>query len=143
MPEASSNDCAPRAARNSPSLLFDPLGRHVAAHLVQHKLLGRARPFHFETDLRVHNFQEVFLLALREQFKFRLPRGLRKQVIAFACNRQNEIGRQLIAAGVFVEQLRIHRDLFALFRRTERGGIEQRRLRTQQVDADVVDSRRS
>ena len=83
--------------------LIDPFRGDVSPRLVEDKLVYRAARVHFEGDLGVHNLQKIFLLAFREQLKFWLAGGLRKEAFPFARNGQNEIRGQLIPARVPVE----------------------------------------
>src|SRR5205814_1359724 len=109
--------CEATAGRGTPveaSGLVDPFRRSVPSGLMEDKLGHCSGGVHLEGDLGVDDFQEVLLLSFCEQLEFWLSGGLHKEVVAFARYGQDEVWRQLIAARVLVEQLRIDGDLFAL-----------------------------
>jgi hypothetical protein len=70
----------------------------------------------FERNLRVDDFQEKLAWALGKYLDFRLPGGLRKKMIAFTCNGQDEIRREFVMANISIEQFWIDGDLFVLLR---------------------------
>jgi hypothetical protein len=88
----------------------------MVAALVQHEPSRSPLAVSFERDLRIHDLQKIIAVALWKYLDLFLPGGLRKQAVAFTCNRQNEIRCQLIAANISIEKLGIDSDLFVFFR---------------------------
>src|ERR1035437_8119381 len=91
------------------SLLY-PLDFLIAAILMQRRGGGAAILAGLEADLRVHYFEEKFLFAFGEDFELRLIGELREHAGALARERQCDGRRELIDAGVAVEDLGVERD---------------------------------
>ena len=88
----------------------------VIAGLVQDEFRSPASAIGLEGDLSVDNLQKIILGALWKDLDHLLPSGLRKEMIAFAGDRQDEIRRQFVAANLSIEKFGIDGNWFVLFR---------------------------
>src|SRR5712691_11883556 len=82
---------------------FEASGSHVAAPLVEHERHSAAVVNGFECNPPVHVFQEVFVLAFREQLKLALTVRLCEEPVALARNREDYVVCKLKRAGVAIE----------------------------------------
>src|SRR6267142_5517176 len=81
---------------------------------MQHELRRTPVRIRLERNLSIDGGQEIIALALRKHLKLRLAGGLYKQVTAFARHGQVEVGRQLVAADIGLEQLWVDGNCLAL-----------------------------
>src|ERR1035437_5347629 len=116
-----------------PRLLLYPLGFLIAAKLMQDGGGGAAILAGLEADLRVHYFEEEVLFAFGEDFELRLIGELREHAGALARERQCDGRRELIDAGVAVEDLGVERDL-----RAQGWEFGERHRGIEQVHPDIV-----
>ena len=121
--------------------LIGPLRRSVPPSLVENELVHYPATVHLESDLGVHNIQKIFSLSLREQLNFRLSVACAKR-----CSPSRVMVRTKFGANSYLPAY-LSNSFESTVTALRLGGkecapIQQRRLRIQQVQADIIDSRR-
>src|SRR5208337_5034644 len=73
------------------SFLLDPPGRQVLAILMHDQCICAALVIEHESDLQIVDLQEKVILTLWKYLDLLLPSGLRKEVVTFPSDSDNEV----------------------------------------------------